>query len=364
MLEEFDKATEEFDLAVVGAGIVGATAAYLARRQAPEWSILVVDRSLVGDGATSYSAGLDIPYGRSAAQKEYSLLSTRVYAELARDIPGLPVRELPFFAVVSKARARDVLGGFTAEGVRVADAREESRLRESYADLVVSEEQVLLTGCTARYGFPPLVAAALVSSLKRGGRAECWEGVEVQNVRPRAGGFTLETGDGRAVFARRVLAATGPWVLGGPGGGFAADAGVRIKKVAALHVNRPVRPQDPVLLFFDEDAFLLPVAERGEWIFSFTSEDWDCAPEVSRLKIDAGERERALRVLGRYCPSFVPLCRGGRVFCDAYSPGRVPLVARVADGFVVAGACSGSGYRLAPAVGLKALEQFTPSSRS
>ena len=37
-----------FDLAVVGAGIVGATAAYLAGQERPDWRILLIDRSLVG----------------------------------------------------------------------------------------------------------------------------------------------------------------------------------------------------------------------------------------------------------------------------------------------------------------------------
>lgn len=355
------KVMDEFDLAVVGAGIVGATAAYLARRKMNGWRILLVERSLVGDGATRYSAGLDIPFGRNAAQRHFSLLSTKTFDELKREIPELPIYELPFFAVVGRERARDTLEGFTAKGVHVADRGEESRLRESYPDLAVSESQLLLTGCTARYGSPSLVASALVGRLRQGGLAQCWEGVEVQSIEARAAGFALETGDGRTVFARRVLVATGPWLLRGPCGRVAFDAGVRIKKVAALHVNRRPRPRDPVVLFFDEDAFLLPVAERGEWIFSFTSEEWDCAPEVSRLSIGREERERALSVLGRYCPSFVLDCTGGRVFCDAYSRDRSPLVARVPglDDFVVAGACSGSGYRLAPAVGLEALDKFS-----
>jgi glycine/D-amino acid oxidase-like deaminating enzyme len=349
-----------FDLVVVGAGIIGSMAAYLARQKNPEWSILLVDRSLMGDGATKYSVGLDIPYGFNFTQKQYSRLSTAMYRDLSKAIPELPIHELPLFAIVNRARVEAVRDGFVTENVRVAAENERIRLHESYPDLSISDDQVLLTGCVATYGFPAITSALIVNRLRAEQLVECWEGVEIRGVERSADGFQLTTGDGRAIAARRVLAAPGPWLLDGPTRDFAAQAGVRIKKVAALHVERRPSLGDPVLMLFDEDAFLLPVVQRRQWVFSFTSQDWDCVPEVSRLRITNEDRQLALSILDRYSPSFVPACQGGRVFCDAYTPERVPLVAPVPgmSNFVLAGACSGSGYRLAPAVALKALEQF------
>lgn len=351
----------EFDLVVIGAGIVGTLAAYLARQQRAEWRILLVDRSLVGAGATQYSAGLDIPYGRNDAQKHYSRLSTTIYRDLKSSIPELPIYELPFFGVVESEKLTGTCAGFTKDGIRIATETERAQLHESYPDLTIYENQVLLTGCTASYSFPQLIVRALVTRLKEDPLTECWEGVEIDNVQAGADGLLLTTNDGRTISARRVLGATGPWMLNGPGDEMARDAGVRIKKVAALHVNRRPGAKDPVVLFFDEDAFLLPVTQRQEWIFSFTSEEWDCTPEVSRLRITEEDRDLALAILNRYCRSFVAYCHGGRVFCDAYSRDRVPLVTRVSEraDFVIAGACSGSGYRLAPALALAALSQFS-----
>ena len=351
---------KQFDLVVIGAGIIGAMAAYLAGQKHIDWRILLVDRSLVGDGATKYSVGLDIPHGSNATKKQYSLLSTNVYRDLARAIPGLPVHELPFFGIVESANAERVSAGFTAEGIHTATEQERIQLHESYPGLNISNSQILLTGCTARYGFPALTASLLVSRLQEERLAECWEGVEIRSVDTCAEGFALATNDGRTIGAQRVLSATGPWLLHGLGHTVAAKAGVRIKKVAALHVDRRPSSRDPVLLFFDEDAFLLPVVQRRQWIFSFTSREWDCAPDVSRLRISSEDRDLALSILSRYCPSFVSDCQGGRVFCDAYTPDGLPLVTQVPGmtNFVLAGACSGSGYRLAPAIALKALEQF------
>jgi len=351
----------EFDLVVIGAGIVGTLAAYLAHQQRAEWRILLVDRSLVGTGATQYSVGLDIPYGRNDSQKHYSRLSTTIYRDLKTSIPELPIYDLPFFAVVAREKVNGTCAGFTKDDIRIASEAERAQLHESYPDLTIHEHQVLLTGCTACYGFPQMIVKALVARLREGPLAECWEGVEIQTVQAGGEGFLLATNDGRSISARRVLIATGPWLLNGPGDSVARDSGVRIKKVAALHVNRCPTAKDPVMVFFDEDAFLLPVIQRQEWIFSFTSEEWDCTPEVSRLRISKADRDLALTILNRYCRSFIPYCHGGRVFCDAYSRDFVPLVTRISErgDFVIAGACSGSGYRLAPGVALEALSQLS-----
>lgn len=349
-----------FDLVVIGGGIIGSMAAYLARQKNPHWKILLVDRSLVGDGATKYSAGLDIPYGFNETQKEYSRLSTAIYRQLSKDIPELPIHELPLFGIVARTRAEAVSAGFTTGNIRIATTSEALQLYESYPDLAISDDQVLLTGCVATYGFPAITTSLIVNRLRQRQHVECWEGVEIRSVDMLADGLRLTTADGRTLAARRVIAATGPWLPDELTRASAVEAGVRIKKVAALHIDRSPSLRDPLLMFFDEDAFLLPVGQRRQWIFSFTSREWDCPPEVSRLRVSNEDRQLALSILNRYCPSFVSDCHGGRVFCDAYTPERVPLVAEVpgATDFVVAGAGCGSGYRLAPAVALKALEHF------
>lgn len=348
-------------MVVVGAGIVGAMAVYLARRERPDWNILLLDRSFVGDGSTRYSLGLDIPYGHSAGQKNLSLASTQLFRELQTIIPELSLHRLPLYGVVSETRAAAVIGGFTQATIHRAEPDEEQSLRRTYPDLRLSEREVLLAGCEGVYASPQIIASKLVEWSIRSGMVECWEGVEVQDVQAFNDGFTLATADGRSVEARRVLMATGPWLLQGPAADFAGSAGIRIKKTAALRISLNASPRDPLLFFFDDDAFLLPIHEKGEWLFSFTSQEWDVAPEISRLKISEADRDIALSILRRYCPSLVAHCHAGRVFCDAYSPDRVPVVREVSGvrNYIMAGACSGAGYRLAPAIALEALKQFS-----
>jgi len=158
--------------------------------------------------------------------------------------------------------------------------------------------------------------------------------------------------------------ATGPWLTTGPGGAFSKAAGIRIKKVAAMHIEYCPSREAPVLYFAESDAFLLPLQEQRKLLLSFTAQEWDCLPDISRLNIDPDDRALALSILNRYSPAFVDACTGGRVFCDAYSQDRAPLVAQLStsNSIVVAGACSGSGVRLAPAIASEALDLVDSST--
>lgn len=359
--------TPPYDLAVVGAGIVGAVAAFLAARRRPEWRIAVLDRSLVGHGATLYSGGLDHGYGVSAQQRALAVESGTLFRQIRDAVPGLPVFDLPLYGVVSRDRADEVMSRFTHGGARMGTPDDLARVRRGCPDLALAEGQVLLAGCPAAYGVATGVAAGLVAHLQAAAGLQCMEGAEVQGVQGADGAYALRIADGRTLDARRVLWAGGPWMLHGPARQAMQAAGVRTKKVVAMHLSRAPAPDDPIVFFFDDDAFLLPLHHRGHWLFSFASQEWDCAPELSALRIDAADRERALSILGRYAPSLVPLCQGGRVFCDAYTPDRLPVTARAAreaPGFVVAGACCGSGYRLAPGIALRALDLLPGFARA
>src|SRR5258708_7499154 len=136
----------EFDLAVIGAGIIGSMAAYFASAQMPGWRIALLDRSLVGSGTTSYSVGLDFPYGRSAAQRRIASESSRLFRELRALIPDLPIHDLPFFGVVSMERLDQVLAGFTPNNVHLASEMDREYLLPSYLDLKLSAHQVVLLG--------------------------------------------------------------------------------------------------------------------------------------------------------------------------------------------------------------------------
>jgi glycine/D-amino acid oxidase-like deaminating enzyme len=159
--------------------------------------------------------------------------------------------------------------------------------------------------------------------------------------------------------------APGPW-LGSPAwSSLVAPLGLRVKKVVALHIERTPTARDGVIFFPDEDAFLLPLARRGHWLFSYTCREWDVDPDAPADGLSAENLAEAHRCLRRYAPELVGHATSGRVFCDAYSPDGQPVVRPLDDAgrVVFAGATNGSGYRLAPAIASEAADLLYPSSK-
>jgi D-arginine dehydrogenase len=365
-----------FDLVVIGAGVVGALVACRATERCPRWRILVLDRSAVASGATRWSAGLDIPLGHSPWRRELCAESMAWFDRRRREAPELPIADLPLACVVSRARLSEVSSWFVGPPPRQAAAADLAQLREAYPDLRLAADQVLLVGAACRRAAAADLSRQLLAALP-GDRVAVWEATAVTSVETGpAGGLAVELAAGRRLPARRVVLATGPWALLGPGAALARDAGIRVKKVAALHLDASCSPGQPVLLFLDEDAFLLPLGEarlaaagardrqhalrRQQLLFSFNCRTWDCEPDPGRLIIAEAERGEALACLARYCPELARQAAGGRVFCDAYGPDRSPVVAAAPGmpGVVLAGAGSGSGVRLAPALARQALERL------
>jgi glycine/D-amino acid oxidase-like deaminating enzyme len=349
---------KHFDLAIVGAGIIGATTAWLAHVRKPEWHIVLLDRSFIGDGATHYSAALDLPFGRNPRQQAMVTRSISFYRDLKAQYPELPIKEIPFVLVAHANDISNAAAAFVDADLHLAGMQEWQQVCLKYPALALPQDHVAMMGNNARHSSSTQLTSALVNEACNDGHVECWEGAEVRHVEDIPCSHMLILGDGRRMTAKRVVIATGPWLTAGPGGAFSQAAGIRIKKVAAMHIDWCPPPDAPVLYFAAEDAFLLPFQDKRKLLLSFTVQEWDCPAEISRLRIDPDDRVLALSILNRYCPSLAEHCSGGRVFCDAYSQDRAPFVARISTShsLVVAGACSGSGVRLAPAIALEALE--------
>jgi D-arginine dehydrogenase len=191
--------------------------------------------------------------------------------------------------------------------------------------------------------------------------AKVREGLQVTGVATTGDGAAVRLGSGETLRADRVVLAPGPWVHRPAWEALLAPLGLRVKKIAALHVELPPGPDDHVVYFPAEDAFLLPLAHRGHWLFSYTCPEWDVDPDPPAdglHGLSAGNLAEAHACLRRYAPALVEHCTSGRVFCDAYSPDREPVVRTLeATGRIVfAGAANGSGYRLAPAIASEAAD--------
>jgi glycine/D-amino acid oxidase-like deaminating enzyme len=347
------------DLAVVGAGIVGTSLAAEVRRREPAARVLLLDRSRIASGATRHSAALCTPTGATGAHRALAVRAEGWYADRTRagDIPaGRPV---PVYWVVDEADVAEFQAEFTGEPAVPATAADLDRLRRAYPDVVLHRGETVYRS-PGWIGDPEATARALAARLRLESGSGCWEGVQIDRVEPDDGGGVLLTGrGGQRIRARQAVFATGAWLAGGlcatAAGERTGGWDLRVKKVAALHLARAPEAADPVVVFWADDVFLMPLPDRSQTLVSFYCRTWDVRPSTGEQVLDRPELQSGLAALAVRCPSLVAAVAGGRASCDGYLPGRLPAV--TADpgrpGVLLAGGCSGSGFRLGP--GLAAL---------
>ena len=208
------------DVAVVGAGIVGAACASECARAG--LSVIVFDRGSVGGGTTAAAMGHIVLMDDSEAQFALTSYSRRLWRELG---PGLPA-EVQYDSCGTlwvaadeeeMAEARRKAEFCHARGVRV-EILDEAGLREAEPNLrpglkgglFVPDDGVL---------YPPSAAQFLLG-LARANGAEIRTGVEVRALDPE-GGVVL--GDGSRIRAGLTVNAAGCWSPG-------LTAGLPVKK--------------------------------------------------------------------------------------------------------------------------------------
>ncbi|MEU3771929.1 FAD-binding oxidoreductase [Streptomyces sp. NPDC032472] len=346
------------DVAVVGAGIVGCMTAreILARR--PGTSVAVIDREAVGSGASRRSAGLHFPRGASERVRRMAQASELGYRALKAEMPGLPVYEVGTTVVAHESSTPRLQEAYLpGAGLSRTDA-----VPGVLAALPADHLAWQVSG--GQYGDVQGVAQALAAALRP--EVRFLEGTRVTAMASGADGVALELGSGGTLRAAKVLLAPGPWLADPAWAPWLEPLALRVKKVVALHVERRPLLGDGVVVFEDTDAFLLPLHHRGHWLFSYTCRQWDVSPDDVAGHLTPVEIDEAHTALARFAPELAPLCTTGRVFCDAYSPDRAPVVRPVDPhrNVVFAGAANGSGYRLAPAMAAEAAAALLGPART
>ncbi|MEU4878366.1 FAD-binding oxidoreductase [Streptomyces sp. NPDC021608] len=348
----------DVDIAVVGGGVIGCLVAREVTLRAPQCRVAVIDRDVVGSGASRRSAGLHFPRGGTARVREMADRSQTFYEELIRGEPSLPIFPLAMHVLSSQAPSveRDYLG--RAGLVPMQDVP---------GGLVTAPPGTLVwSGQGCQYADVGGLTEALARRLRP--RVAFREGTRVVTVEPSSSEVMLRLSTGATLTASRAVLAPGPWLADTAWRSLVEPLGARVKKIVALHVDRAPQEHHGAVVFEDQDAFLLPLHHRGHWLFSYTCQEWDVDPDDIAEGLSAAHLAQAHACLERYAPGLAARARSGRVFCDAYSPEREPLVRALDDSsrVVFAGASNGSGYRLAPAIASDAADllRILPGQRN
>ncbi|MFI9318412.1 NAD(P)/FAD-dependent oxidoreductase [Kitasatospora aureofaciens] len=342
------------DLAVVGSGIIGSFVAHEARRLRPDWEILVLDKGAVAGGATTWSAGASFPIAPTSDHRELHRVSAERFAGLAGTRNEAFLRTVPMVYVLRQDRIAAFQDRVVAP-LRALEPSGQDRIREYLPDLVIGADERFLTHDGEGFAvWARPLADSLLVDLIADGHLRVETGQHIGRVVREDGDYLLEAED-VTWRSRRVVLATGPWqpptdLLPG------VDAPARVKRVAALHADLPVRVGDPLVYFVDDDLFLLPLA-AGSALVSFRSEVWDAVPDTLDGRLDDGDLRDGRAALAARSHVAAASVTGGRAFCDLYTPDRLPLVHAdpALPGLAAVMGGSGSGVRLAPALAARAV---------
>ncbi|MCX4690491.1 FAD-binding oxidoreductase [Kitasatospora purpeofusca] len=373
------------DLAVVGAGIVGAAIAFGALTDRPGSRILVLDQG-AGNTATHGSLGVLAPWAATPGQRALLERGTarfhhpRLLALLRphlRRVPVLVAAGAPTLERLARSTVGTTMGPASPRTVRAARVA-------CGGDLLLWPGDGLATvhGGIAVLDTAAADAALVGAVVDAGGHQRTGARVtRIDTARPR--GQRLRLSDGSTVTARRTALATGPWPGPTIGSGAArrtgegAGAGTRIdrsgetpwrtKRMAALHIDRELPADAPMVCFPDDDLFLLPTpadsgggaSSGGAWV-SLRSEQWDVAPHGGPDTFGPDTLDEGCRVLGGRLPRLVAAARAGRAGVDGYTADRTPLTDLPAPGVARASAASGAGARLCWGMADRVLELLAP----
>ena len=349
---------ERPSIAIIGGGIIGCMTAWEIASRTHEASIVVLDRDMVGCGATRVSAGLHVPRGATERVRQMAAYSQDFYEKLKQARPRLPIRALSMSVVASEAKALDLQAMFL-DSARLTRAAGIPR-----GPIRVPESDGVWDGQRCQHADVFGLTQALAQELRS--CVSFREGVRVTAIESTAEAVSVELSSGEALAFDQVVLAPGPWLTAPAWRTLLAPLGLRVKKIVALHIEQCPSEHDGAIVFQDVDAFLLPLLDRRQWLFSYTSQEWDVDPDTVAVGLSAQDVDEGLDCLRRFAPDFAERCAGGRVFCDAFSTDRQPRIQTLdeAGRVVFAGAANGSGYRLAPAIAFEAADLLHVAGRS
>jgi glycine/D-amino acid oxidase-like deaminating enzyme len=309
---------------IVGGGVIGLTTAATLLACAPHLSVTVLERATAGAGTSAHAGALDIPYYRTAFQRELVEASWAWH----------------------EARAAE------ASAYRRAVAM--IWHREPTIDLG-AHLVPLVARDTCFVIDPGAWCRALAREIVRSGRGIVVERTEVIALEPgQHGPLRATCSDGRSYTADHAVLALGPWLARWSATRrWAASSGLRTKRVYGLNlaIDASADPRGAAG-WPGQDIYLHPAPAGDEYRLSLRHDEWDVDPD--------GDHRMAGEVLTR-AHAFLDdvlgpgrwRITGHRVFADSYTPGFEAVVAPcspLGDAVTVATGTHGSGIRMAPGI--------------
>lgn len=337
------------DVAIIGAGLVGASAA-LALRRAGVATVLI-ERGLCGARASGVNFGGVRRQGRSTEQLYLAQRAHGIWARLPERIGTDPEYVRTGHLKLARSQAdldklvayRDKVRDFDL-GLDILDRAALRRRFPALAPDIVGGSLCPEDG----QANPRLVAPAFAHAAARAG-ALLLEHCAIAHADTQAGDFLLTAADGRRIRAGTVINAAGAW--GAVVAGWFGDVLPLQVKYPTMLVTEPLTQQIGVSLGVEGGGFYARQVARGNIVMGG---GYGHSLPGDRSRPGAG----ALAELGRTGPSILPILRHASIIrcwsgIEGYFPDKNPVIGFSAKvpRLVHAFGFSGGGFQIAPAVG-------------
>ncbi len=353
---------ETAEVVVIGGGVNGTSIAYaLASRGV---KVLLVEKGALASGASGRSSALVRMHYTNEWDARLAWASFPVFEHWGELMGGPPVfTRTGFVNVVAPPYAENLRRNvemLRSIGVNTT-ALTAAELKALQPCANVEDIGGAAYEPDSGYADP----AATVEGFRRraeelGARIMPWTAVtKIDRRESRVRG--VETSAGR-VEAEAVVLAAGAW-SGRLGRDIGLDLRMRPKAIDTVAVTRPAELREPHMIFIDNvlGNYFRPEA-GGLTLVGVPCQEWEIDPDTLGTGLPPQAASRGAELLTHRIPAMerATLARGYRAF-DGYSHDRHAILGRVdgIDGLYVATAFSGSGFKIAPAVGLCMAELIT-----
>lgn len=338
-----------YDITIIGGGIIGLFSAYLASKKYKEANILVLDQNFKATGATFYSIALDIPYGETKEKREFSRVSRKYFSELDK-LTSYKRQQIPFIGVTHQDNFKHLSNNF----INKVECQ-----KKNINEVNLGKDEIAFAEMDAWQSLPSEYLESLKNIIKTRDNVTLSYGIKVLGIDKSNDLFTIKTSRGVNIYSKNIINATGPWLLDDIWKGEVQQLKVRTKKIISYHL--PFKFKTGIFLF-DHDAFITPKLDSDtESIYSFRANEYDVVPRIGDITITEKNNKKAIELFQQYFPNTLNTNSfnmfEGRCFCDTYA--ESPIAQEISQGYIIAGAGSGSGFRLAPGIAEKAVSFIT-----
>ena len=265
---------QDFDFAIIGAGIAGVSAAY---HLAPHAKVLILEREQVAAyHTTGRSAALHSETYGSAEIRAITVASGRFYRKPPPGFADHPLLTPRGAVIAGRADQASEMDKAAKEFSSLVPSVRRLDLAETLALARVIRPEVLDGGAIFEPEADDMDVAAIHGGFLKGARAA--GGVlrlnaEVTTLERKDGRWRIGLGDGETIVAANVVNASGPWadVVAGLAG--AAPVGLVPKRRTAFTFDPPAGldiAHLPMIIDLDESFYFKP--EVGQFLGSLADE--------------------------------------------------------------------------------------------